>query len=241
MDVNADTRSDDKCMFGFPELCKRNKGLEEKSAQTGIRWGREKKNRERYSDQSVGTRVEKNRPASLLYRRKREERGVEGERKRSGKESVGDGFKLLVSHGDIGSSAAWLSSASHTISPLFTISPLSISLHLPPWCSDSQCDALFLSPSHSCHRYCVYHSLLFSLSLAEIIIIKKKLYLTYTCSLFLSHTHTHLLLTYCIFHQLTLLFFLYTLCLAVSLHTFLVPFTPGCRMSFYNNTWDVLL
>lgn len=232
MDVNADTRSDDKCMFGFPELCKRNKGLEEKSAQTGIRWGREKKNRERYSDQSVGTRVEKNRPASLLYRRKREERGVEGERKRSGKESVGDGFKLLVSHGDIGSSAAWLSSASHTISPLFTISPLSISLHLPPWCSDSQCDALFLSPSHSCHRYCVYHSLLFSLSLAEIIIIKKTVSHLHMQSFFVPHTYTP---------SPYLLYFSPAHIVILSLHALSCCIPAYFPRAFYPRMQDVLL
>jgi len=109
----------------------------------------------------------KKRAASHAYWRKREERGVEGERRRSEKESAGDGFKLLVSQADKGSSASWLSSASHTISPLFAISPLSILLHLAPWWSNSQCDALFLSPSHSCQRYCIYiipcHSLSYSL------------------------------------------------------------------------------
>ena len=126
-----------------------------------------------------------------------------------------------MSQADIGSSAAWLSSASHTISPLFAISPLSISLHLPPWCSDSQCDALFLSPSHSCQRYCVYHFLFFLLSLSE----ERKLYLTYTCSVL---SHTYPLLTYCIPRQLPVFFlFLHTVCDSVSLRTFFMPFTPG--------------
>lgn len=142
---------------------------------------------------------------------------MEGDQKRSEKESAGDGFKLLVSQADIGSSAAWLSSTSHTISPLFAISPLSISLHLLLWCSESQCDALFLSPSHSCQRYCIYPSLSFWLSLDE----KKTI----------SHSHMQsifpLFLTYRILHHLAPFFFLHTLCLSVSLHTFPMPFTPA--------------
>lgn len=64
--------------------------------------------------------------------------------------------------------AAWLSSASHTISPLFAISPFSISLHLPPWCSDSRRDALFSLPIRQLPAILyIYHSPLFSLLLTE--------------------------------------------------------------------------
>lgn len=52
-----------------------------------------------------------------------------------------------------------LSSALRTISPLFTVSPPSILLHLPPWWSNSQCDALFLFPSYTCQQYSICHSL----------------------------------------------------------------------------------
>lgn len=81
---------------------------------------------------------------------------------------------LLVSQPDKGSSAAWLSSALHTISPLFTISPFSILLHLPPWWSNSQCASLFLFPSHRCQQYCIHHSLSSSVLLS--LMLQRKLY-----------------------------------------------------------------
>lgn len=78
---------------------------------------------------------------------KKKEVEKERERRRSEKKSVGDGFKQLVSQADIVSSPAWLSSASHTISPLSAISPLSISLHLLSRRSDTRCAALFSFPT----------------------------------------------------------------------------------------------
>jgi len=106
---------------------------------------------------------------------------MEAERTRSEKESAGDDFKLLVSQADIGSSPARQSSASHTMSPLFAISPPSILLHLPLRCSNSGCEALCLSPSHSCQGYCIYISFLsFSHSLE-----KNPLSLSFTHSVFL--------------------------------------------------------
>lgn len=136
---------------------------------------------------------------------------MEGERKRSEKESSGDGFKLLVSQADIGSSAAWLSFASHTISPLFAISPLSFLLHLPPWRSDSQCDALHHSAASDTVYIIPSHSFSHSLK-------KKCISLTHSL-FFLTHTLSYL--------QLTLFFFLHTLCLSVLFLTFLMFFTPG--------------
>ena len=118
--------------------------------------------------------------------------------------------------------------------PLFAISPLSISLHLPPRCSDSECDALFFSsPHHTAASDTVYiipsHSHSHSPERKE----KKKkqkkkqLYLTYTCIIFLLP----------IPHR-PALFFLssHTLCLTVSPHACILPsclFTP--RISLYNN------
>lgn len=178
------SRSDDKRLLGFP-VKEYKKGRGEKSTQARMRWRGERKRAERdIPDQSGGTRVEKNRAAS----REREERGVEGERRRSEKGSAGDGSKLLVSQADIGSIRPPGCHLHRTqYPPLFAISPLSISLHLPPRCIDSECDALFFhSPSHRCQRFCVYHSLSFSLSLAgKKRRKKKKLYLTYTCIIFL--------------------------------------------------------
>lgn len=85
-----------------------------------------------------------------------------------------------------------LSSALRTISPLFTVSPPSILLHLPPWWSNSQCDALFLFPSYSCQQYSICHSLLFFFLLTLAGWKKKKTrYLTYTCRPYFSLTHTY--------------------------------------------------
>lgn len=89
--------------------------------------------------------------------------------------------------------AAWLSSASHTISPLFAISPFSISLHLPPWCSDSRRDALFSLPIRQLPAILyIYHSPLFSLLLTEkktISGLHKHCFHRHTLSLFLACSH----------------------------------------------------
>ena len=54
MDVHLDTGSDDKCVFGSPVLCQemKRKGREKRPDRDKTR---EKKDRERYPDQSVGT------------------------------------------------------------------------------------------------------------------------------------------------------------------------------------------
>lgn len=85
-----------------------------------------------------------------------------------------------------------LSSALRTISPLFTVSPPSILLHLPPWWSNSQCDALFLFPSYSCQQYSIYHSLLFFFLLTLAGWKKKNpdISLTHADLIFLSHIPT---------------------------------------------------
>lgn len=76
----------------------------------------------------------KNRAASLVFplKERRRKRCWGRAKEVRGRESAGDGFKLPVSQADSGSSAARLSSASHTISPLFAISRFPISLRLPP-------------------------------------------------------------------------------------------------------------
>lgn len=189
MNSHFDKRSYEKRVFGFPVLCKEIKHEDEKSTQTGIRRGRgglREISRPIHRDLSVKKKKEQ---SMAIERRQRKE--VWRERGRSEKRSTGDGFKLLVSQADKGSSAAWLSSASHTISPLFTISPLPILLHLPPWWSNSQCDVLFLYPSHSCQWYCIYHSLSYSLWVTE----KKKT----ISQLHMPSSFTHILpRSYCI-------------------------------------------
>lgn len=221
------SRSDDKRLLGFP-VKEYKKGRGEKSTQARMRWRGERKRAERdIPDQSGGTRVEKNRAAS----REREERGVEGERRRSEKGSAGDGSKLPVSQADIGSIRPPGCHLHRTqYPPLFAISPLSISLHLPPRCIDSECDALFFhSPSHRCQRFCVYHSLSFSLSLAGKKRRKKKKTI--------SHLHMHYFLASYSSPALAVFFFLRTLCVSLfSPHACILPlclFTP--RISLYNN------
>lgn len=168
--------------------------------------------------------------------KKNEERDAEGKQKRSEKESAGDGFKLLVSQADTGSAAAWLRSASHTISPLFTISPLSISLHLPPGVATpsvmhsfsrrhtAASDTAYIIPSRS-------HSHSFG---------RKSLYLTYTCRLlFLTHSLLPLPITFITSSQV----FLSSRSLFSSLHIFLLstPEAPYvtkdqiyyCKLIFY--------
>lgn len=121
--------------------------------------------------------------------------------------------------------AAWLSSASHTISPSFAISPFSISLHLPPWCSDSRCDALFCLPIRQLPAILyIYHSPLFSLSLTE----KKQRYLTYTSIVFTDIPSPYPSLV----HTVSLSSRARSLCYW---YTFLFPYTPGPPYT-YNNT-----
>lgn len=125
-------------MFGFPVLCKEKKEEKEKSSQTGIRWGRE---------EALG---EISRPIhwDLCIKKeeqsRRKKKGEESEWKRSEKESAGDGFKLLVSQADKGSSCrlAVICIAHnipfiHNISSPYFASSASLVKQLPVWCTFS--------------------------------------------------------------------------------------------------------
>lgn len=89
----------------------------------------------------------------------------------------------------------------------------------------------FLSPPDSCQRFCMYHSLLFSLSLTG-----KKVYLTYT-SIFSSQT---IPFPYRVYSHVFLFFSpLHTLGRLVFLAYFLYAFHP--RTFLYNNTLSCII